>query len=95
MAWTLDEHLGRDDEQAGSSTPASRPDCPGCGVPDLAGDDFCHECGHSFEHLGVSVEHGDLERGAPCPMCHGGELAQLDHGRTQCDSCGYMVRDEG
>lgn len=95
MAWTLDDHLGSSDEE---SAPAkqTRPDCPGCGEPDLAGDDFCHECGHSFEHLGATgVDADDLEHADPCPMCHGGELVALDHGRTQCDSCGYMSRDEG
>jgi ribosomal protein L37AE/L43A len=83
------------DDEPATSAP-TRPDCPGCGEPDLHGDDFCHECGHAFAHFGAG--HDDLaadERGAPCPMCASGELAQLEYGRTQCDSCGYTLRDEG
>lgn len=97
MAWTIDAHLGgTDDDRSGAQRAATRPDCPGCGHPDEHGDDFCHECGHAFEHFGhgdAGIDHEEL--GLPCPMCHSGELASLDHGRTQCDSCGYMVRDEG
>jgi len=79
---------------------ATRPDCPGCGEPDLCGDDFCHECGHGFGHLaGGGRDAGLLDEieGAlpPCPVCASGGLTPLDHGRTQCESCGYMVRDEG
>ncbi|MCW2971900.1 MAG: Double zinc ribbon [Thermoleophilia bacterium] len=85
-----------DDAAAGPVGPSR--ECPGCGAPDLAGDDFCHECGHAFAHFG-----GDLDsafdagggRGGNCPTCGTGELVRLDHGRTQCDQCGYMARDEG
>lgn len=73
-----------------------RPDCPGCGAPDEAGDDFCHECGHSFDHyLGGGDELPSDSLGATCPTCGAGELVDLGHGRHQCDVCGYMPRDEG
>ena len=86
--WTID------DGESETKAPA-RPDCLGCGAPDLAGDDFCHTCGHSFAHFGGEGDPLAEARGAPCPMCATGELTALDHGRTQCDSCGYMLRDEG
>jgi len=74
----------------------TRPDCPGCGEPDLVGDDFCHECGHAFEHFGaVGAVLEEAEQGAQCPICAAGELTALEYGRTQCDSCGYTPRDEG
>jgi hypothetical protein len=75
----------------------TRPDCPGCGEPDLAGDDFCHECGHAFTHFGAGSgdPFEDEANASPCPMCGTGEVVALDHGRSQCDSCGYMARDEG
>jgi len=89
--WTIG-----DDEPEIAKAP-SHPDCPGCGEPDLHGDDFCHHCGHSFTHFGANadvdpeaIEHGDL-----CPTCGTGELVTLEYGRTQCDSCGYTLRDEG
>ena len=88
--WTIG-----DDEPETAKAP-SRPDCPGCGEPDLHGDDFCHECGHSFEHLGR--EGDDVMSnalGEECPMCPNGELLVLEYGRTQCDTCGYTARDEG
>lgn len=90
--WTIG-----DDDQTTQSTPAvTRPDCPGCGEPDLHGDDFCHECGHAFAHFGSVDEMVDeAERGMACPMCGAGELQSLEYGRTQCDSCGYTLRDEG
>lgn len=72
-------------------------ECPGCGAPDLAGDDFCHACGHAFAHFGADLD-GAIEGGSgggSCPTCGTGELTRLDHGRTQCDQCGYMARDEG
>lgn len=91
MHWMLG-----DEEPQTSSTP-TRPDCPGCGEPDLHGDDFCHECGHAFTHF---VGDGGLdpvneERRSACPSCRAGELFELEYGRTQCDACGYTVRDEG
>lgn len=88
--WTIGE------EEPEAPKAATRPDCPGCGEPDLFGDDFCHECGHAFAHFstGDDVE-GAGERGLPCPMCASGELSSLEYGRTQCDSCGYTARDEG
>ena len=72
-------------------------ECPGCGAPDEAGDDFCHECGHSFAHLEAQGDgdEDDEELGEECPMCGAGEVVALEHGRAQCDSCGYMPRDEG
>lgn len=88
--WTIGE-----DEQGGAAKAPSRPDCPGCGEPDLHGDDFCHECGHSFEHLARGDDDLGDELGGPCPMCATGQLAELEYGRTQCDSCGYTARDEG
>jgi ribosomal protein S27AE len=88
--WTI----GDDDRGGGASAP-SRPDCPGCGEPDLHGDDFCHECGHAFAHFGSGDEAPETERGHQCPMCAGGELVALEYGRTQCDACGYTARDEG
>lgn len=72
--------------------------CPGCGAPDHAGDDFCHACGHAFAHFGSDLDEAfDAGGGAggSCPICGTGELVRLDHGRTQCDQCGYMARDEG
>jgi hypothetical protein len=88
--WTIG-----DDEPQTAKAP-SNPDCPGCGEPDLHGDDFCHECGHSFEHLGrEDMEAGGHALGEECPMCPSGELMVLEYGRTQCDSCGYTARDEG
>lgn len=88
--WTIDEG------DHGEARAPSRPDCPGCGEPDLHGDDFCHECGHGFEHFARTGDASDGEvQLDPCPMCPSGELARLDHGRTQCDSCGFMVRDAG
>lgn len=79
-----------------ATTTTTRPDCPGCGEPDLHGDDFCHECGHSFAHLSSDRDGATAEdRGSACPACATGELTELDYGRTQCDSCGYTVRDEG
>ncbi|MCW2949084.1 MAG: hypothetical protein JWN41_97 [Thermoleophilia bacterium] len=71
--------------------------CPGCGVADLAGDDFCYSCGHAFAHFGATFDDRAATgaRGVSCPICHTGELVRLDHGRTQCDSCGFMARDEG
>jgi hypothetical protein len=91
--WTI----GDDDEAAGGATRATtRPDCPGCGEPDLHGDDFCHECGHAFAHFGSEDAVLDGEpQGATCPICATGELVELEYGRTQCDSCGYTSRDEG
>ena len=86
--WTI----GDDDRSAAQTQ--SRPDYPGCGEPDLHGDDFCHECGHAFAHFG-SADHTIAEHGTSCPSCASGELATLEYGRTQCDSCGYTVRDEG
>ena len=85
-----------DDEPETPAAPA-RPDCPGCGEPDVHGDDFCHECGHAFDHFtsGGDDDGDGEEQGIMCPSCAAGELVQLDHGRTQCDACGYMVRDEG
>ena len=83
------------DDNGGAAKAPSRPDCPGCGEPDLHGDDFCHECGHAFAHFGEGPDVDAVERGMPCPMCATGELAGLEYGRTQCDSCGYTVRDEG
>ena len=84
------------DDQPEATKAPSRPDCPGCGEPDLAGDDFCHECGHSFDHLGrEDMEAGSHALGEECPMCASGELMVLEYGRTQCDSCGYTARDEG
>lgn len=82
-----------------TDTPATKPtpECPGCGEPDLAGDDFCHECGHSFEHLGAAqtVDGDDDESGGePCPVCSGTVVA-LEYGRRQCDLCGYTARDDG
>ena len=90
--WTIG-----DDEAPGGSGPAThRPDCPGCGEPDLAGDDFCHECGHAFTHFGAGDDAIDaVEHGAQCPSCAAGELVELEYGRTQCDACGYTLRDEG
>lgn len=85
--WTI----GDDDPAPRAPT---RPDCPGCGAPDLAGDDFCHECGHSFEHFEAG-QAAEAEAGVPCPICATGELVELEYGRTQCDSCGYTARDEG
>jgi len=76
-------------------TKPSRPDCPGCGEPDLVGDDFCHECGHAFEHFTAEGDPGAEPHGDGCPMCPTGELISLDYGRTQCDTCGYTSRDEG
>lgn len=77
-------------------TTQSRPDCPGCGEPDLAGDDFCHECGHSFEHFDrAPAGEGEGHALEECPMCPTGTLVVLEYGRTQCDSCGYTSRDEG
>jgi ribosomal protein S27AE len=87
--WTIGDD--GDEVDVGSTGAAART-CPGCGAADLAGDDFCHECGHAFAHFGADV---DEPRGEPCPMCATGELMSLDHGRTQCDQCGYMVRDVG
>lgn len=84
-----------DDELTTTSSAPTRPDCPGCGEPDLHGDDFCHECGHAFSHFGADAGDPDDEHGTPCPMCAAGELTQLEYGRTQCDACGYTVRDEG
>lgn len=84
------------DEEPEAPRAASRPDCPGCGEPDLHGDDFCHECGHAFAHFGgedAGVQAHAL--GEACPMCATGELAVLEYGRTQCNSCGYTTRDEG
>lgn len=84
------------DEEPEATRAPSRPDCPGCGEPDLHGDDFCHECGHGFEHFTSAddvIEAG--EHGTACPICAAGELAMLEYGRTQCESCGYTTRDEG
>ncbi|MCW2924272.1 MAG: Double zinc ribbon [Thermoleophilia bacterium] len=90
--WTIG-----DDEPPGEAPRAvTRPDCPGCGAPDLAGDDFCHECGHSFSHFSSAddiVE--EVEHGVRCPICGAGELVTLEYGRTQCESCGYTARDVG
>lgn len=84
------------DEQPETAKAPARADCLGCGAPDLAGDDFCHECGHAFTHFGsIDVDVEQAGHGAACPMCATGELAELEYGRTQCDSCGYTVRDEG
>lgn len=88
--WTIG-----DDEPETAKAP-SRPDCPGCGEPDLHGDDFCHECGHAFEHF--AKDDGEVTShalGEECPMCATGELVVLEYGRTQCDSCGYTARDDG
>ncbi len=83
-------------EDSSASGAAARPDCPGCGEPDPHGDDFCHECGHSFAHFSnVDGDVDDAESGLPCPMCASGQLSTLEYGRTQCDACGYTVRDEG
>jgi hypothetical protein len=71
--------------------------CPGCGAADRMGDDFCHACGHAFAHFAEVSDFafdGDVHSDR-CAICGTGELVRLDHGRTQCDSCGYMVRDEG
>jgi hypothetical protein len=88
--WTIG-----DDEPETAKAP-TRPDCPGCGEPDLHGNDFCHECGHSFEHLGrEDLDATSHAHGEECPMCPNGELAVLEYGRTQCDTCGYTTRDEG
>jgi hypothetical protein len=79
-------------------TPGPTRECPGCGAPDVAGDDFCHACGHAFAYFGADLDaafDGGADAGGRCPICGAGELMQLDHGRTQCDSCGYMPRDEG
>jgi hypothetical protein len=85
-----------DPEPAGETRTPTRPDCPGCGAADLAGDDFCHECGHAFEHFGSADDLVDAaEHGQQCPVCSAGELVTLEYGRTQCDSCGYTLRDEG
>lgn len=89
--WTIG-----DDEPETAKAPL-RPDCLGCGEPDLHGDDFCHHCGHAFAHFGGDAG-GDiatLEAGEECPICATGELVVLEYGRTQCDSCGYTPRDEG
>jgi hypothetical protein len=89
--WTI----GDDEPEATTKAP-TRPDCPGCGEPDLHGDDFCHECGHAFAHFGA--EDGDVAShaiGEECPSCMAGELVELEYGRTQCDACGYTVRDDG
>lgn len=89
--WTIG-----DDEPQATPAAATRPDCPGCGEPDLHGDDFCHECGHSFDHLGrADSDATGHALGEACPMCATGELVVLEYGRTQCDSCGYTPRDEG
>lgn len=91
--WTFDE---REDAPGAPAAAAARPDCPGCGEPDLAGDDFCHECGHAFTHFrGADEVVREADRGAACPVCPSGELTALEYGRTQCDSCGYTTRDEG
>jgi ribosomal protein S27AE len=86
-----------DDDNTADNARKTVEECPGCGAEDLAGDDFCHECGHSFEHLrahnGDDDSDPDLE-GEPCPMCTSGTVMTLDHGRAQCDACGYMPRDE-
>lgn len=90
--WTINE----DADGADTAKAPTRPDCPGCGEPDLHGDDFCHECGHAFAHFGsVDDELASAEHGAACPMCASGELAELEYGRMQCDQCGYTPRDEG
>ena len=84
----------QDDEGAVKRT--TRPDCPGCGAQDLAGDDFCHACGHSFEHFATSrLDEDDDGAVDACPMCASGQLVAHDYGRTQCDSCGYTARIEG
>lgn len=91
--WTIG-----DDEPEDAPKAPSRPDCPGCGAPDLHGDDFCHECGFSFEHLNNQDADSDEDSalgGIPCPTCESGTLVMLEYGRTQCDSCGYTARDEG
>lgn len=69
-------------------------DCPHCGEPDTHGDDFCHECGHSFSFAGAATaDPGDESRGEACPTCLYGEIQQLSYGVRQCDSCGYTARD--
>lgn len=95
MSWTIDEHLGIGTPHDGDASDPLTPDeCPGCGTPDEARDEFCHGCGHAFAHVrGSSADEADEMHA--CPMCRTGELMRLEHGRTQCESCGYMVRDEG
>ncbi|MCW2920291.1 MAG: hypothetical protein JWL76_165 [Thermoleophilia bacterium] len=89
--WTIG-----DEEPAEQPAVATRPDCPGCGEADEHGDDFCHECGHSFQHLGREDSDATSHAlGEECPMCPNGELVVLSYGRTQCDTCGYTARDEG
>ena len=90
--WTIDDDHGIPGEGSRDDTTPRR--CPGCGAADRAGDDFCHECGHTFAHL-RSTGDGAEPQGEQCPMCPSGELTALDHGRTQCDACGYMARDIG
>lgn len=84
------------EEQPETTSTAPRVECPGCGELDVHGDDFCHACGHAFAHFGsVDDAISETEQGLPCPMCASGSLTSLEYGRTQCDSCGYTVRDEG
>jgi hypothetical protein len=78
----------------GESTPSV--ECAHCGTTDEFGDDFCHECGHSFGWAGRSTGDGDDEHeggGEPCPTCHSGTIEELSYGVRQCDTCGYTARD--
>lgn len=86
--------IGEDQPERTAQQP--RVECPGCGAPDLHGDDFCHECGHGFEHFGWGHLGGaGAMPSTRCPVCVTGELLELEYGRSQCDACGYTPRDEG
>jgi hypothetical protein len=73
--------------------------CPSCDAELVAGDDFCHECGHALAWrdpdaaAGATTPEGadelDLQR---CPACPDGWIRTLPNLHRQCESCGYMER---
>ena len=79
---------------AGDAPATKEVDCPHCGAVQTHDDDFCYDCGHSFEWR--SADSGDLDDEAAvttCSMCDYGEIVLQSDGVRQCDRCGFTVRD--
>lgn len=70
-------------------------ECQHCGTADEHGDDFCHDCGHSYDYRAEAdpdAEPLDAPTAGTCINCQA-EILELSYGIRQCESCGYTVRD--